>query len=276
MNGLSVVLFLMLGVLLARSRPNAAILSAVFAVCLKLTPCFSDQLLALRRGTALAVVGLLFAGFVLPLFVLENYRYIYGFHATRDIGPIVRALGTIGVSGAHASTVAAVAGWFLPLTIGGAFSVVLLYAQYKLDFTWEDRIGWAAVPFSLLFSLRMLSMRTLFESMVLPDRRRARSLWVFGMGLVDMALRASGVRTLVRDGVWDVCGLVGLFLNLPPLAATDRYGGASSGLGAGFSARAGLAPRARTERRRRRVTARLRCVRFHLGGRQQDRTQAVR
>jgi len=55
-------------------------------------------------------------------------------------------------------------------------------------------------------------MRTLFESMVLPDRRHARSLWVFGMGLVDIALRASGVRTIVRDGVWDVCGLVGLLL----------------------------------------------------------------
>ncbi|HEV8547703.1 MAG TPA: hypothetical protein VGQ57_01725, partial [Polyangiaceae bacterium] len=40
LNGLSVVLFLMLGVTLARARPNAAILSAVFAVCLKLTPVF--------------------------------------------------------------------------------------------------------------------------------------------------------------------------------------------------------------------------------------------
>ena len=213
LNGLLVVLFLMMGVMLARSRPNAAILSAVFAVCLKLTPIFFlTHFLRFRRGTALAAAALLFAGFVLPLFTLENYRYIYGFHATRDIGPLVRALGAFGVSGPNAATLAAAAGWVLPLGLGGAFSLVLLYAQYKLDFTWEDRIGWAAVPFSLLFSLRMLSMRTLFESMVLPDRRHARSLWVFGMGLVDIALRLADVRTIIRDGVWDACGLVGLLL----------------------------------------------------------------
>jgi hypothetical protein len=155
---------------------------------------------------------MLLAGFVLPLFVFENYRYFYGFHATRDIGPMVKALAAVGVSGAHAAGLAAAAGWVLPLVGGGAFSLVLLYAQMKLDFTWEDRIGWAAVPFSLLFSLRMLSMRTLFEAMAIPDRRRTRSLWVFVMGLVDMALRASGVRTIVRDGVWDLFGLLGLFL----------------------------------------------------------------
>ena len=213
LNGLSVVFFLMLGVLLARSRPNAAILSAAFAVCLKLTPVFFlTNFLRFRRATALAAAALLVTGFVLPLFVFENYRYIYGFHATRDIGPIVRALGTLGVSGEHAATLAAVSGWVLPLAVGGTFSLVLLYAQYKLDFTWEDRIGWAAAPFSLLFSLRMLSMRTLFEAMTLPDRRLARSLWIFGMGLVDLGLRLSGVRTIVRDGVWDVCGLLGLFL----------------------------------------------------------------
>lgn len=213
LNGLSVVLFLMIGVMLARTRPSAAILSAVFAVCLKLTPIFFlTNFLRFRRGTALAAGALLLGGFVLPLFVLENYRYIYGFHATRDIGPIVRVLGTVGLDGPNAATLAAAAGWVLPLGVGGAFSLVLLYAQYKLDFTWEDRIGWAAVPFSLLFSLRMLSMRTLFESMALPDRRYARSLWVFGMGLVDIALRASGARTIVRDGVWDVCGLLGLLL----------------------------------------------------------------
>ena len=212
-NGLLVVLFLMLGVLAARARPALAALLGVFAVCLKLTPVFFlTNFLRFRRGAALAAAGILLAGFVLPLFVLENYRYIYGFHAMRDIGPIVKALGSVGVSGGHARTLAAIAGWVLPLAGGGAFSLVLLYAQHKLDFTWEDRIGWAAVPFSLLFSLRMLSMRTLFESMVIPDRRRTRSLWVFVMGLVDMALRASGARTLIHDAVWDLFGLVGMFL----------------------------------------------------------------
>jgi hypothetical protein len=108
--------------------------------------------------------------------------------------------------------VAAALGWVMPLGVGGTFSLVLLYAQYKLDFTWEDRIGWAAVPFSLLFSMRTLSLRTLFESMTLPDRRLLRSFWIFGMGLVDLVLRAAGARTIVRDGVWDVCGLFGMFL----------------------------------------------------------------
>jgi hypothetical protein len=213
LNGLLVVFFLMLGLLLARSRPNAAILSAVFAVCLKLTPVFFlVNFLRFRQRTQLFAAALLVTGFVVPFFALENYRYIYGFHATRDIGPIVRALGALGVGGPRAATLAAVVGWVLPLAVGGAFSLVLLYAQYKLDFTWEDRIGWAAAPFALLFSLRMLSMRTLFEAMVLPDRRHARSLWIFAMGLVDIALRLSGARTVVRDGIWDACGLLGLLL----------------------------------------------------------------
>jgi hypothetical protein len=212
-NGLLVLLFLTLGVMTARLRPALGILSAVFAVCLKLTPVFFlTNFLRFRRGTALAAGALLFAGFVLPLFVFENYRYIYGFHATRDIRPILHALDAVGVHGDHAATLAAVVGWALPLVFGGAFSLVLLYAQLKLDFDWQDRIGWAAVPFSLLFSLRMLSMRTLFEAMAIPDRRSVRSLWVFGMGIIDMLLRASAVPTIVRDGIWDTCGCVGLVL----------------------------------------------------------------
>jgi hypothetical protein len=58
----------------------------------------------------------------------------------------------------------------------------------------------------------MLSMRTLFEAMAIPDARIVRSLWVFGMGLVDMVLRALEVRRMVRDGVWDVFGCLGMFL----------------------------------------------------------------
>ncbi len=212
-NGLLVLLFLTLAVMLARARPAAGILCAVFAVCLKLTPIFFlSNFLRFRRRTALAAGALLVSGFVVPLFVFENYRYIYGFHATRDIRPIVRALEFVGVHGAHSVTLAAVVGWALPLLLGGAFSVVLLYAQLKLDFTWQDRIGWAAVPFSLLFSLRMLSMRTLFEAMAIPDRRQVRSVWLFGMGLIDMLLRVVDIDRTLRDGIWDACGCIGLFL----------------------------------------------------------------
>jgi len=212
-NGLLVVLFLMLGVLLARAKPALGVVMGVLAVCIKLTPVFFlTNFLRFRRATQLVTAALLFAGFVVPLFTLEQYRYIYGFHATRDIAPIVKALAVLGVSGDFASTLAAVLGWVLPLCAAGAFSLVFLYAQHKLDFTWEDRLGWAAVPFSLLFSLRMLSMRTLFEAMVIPDRRVVRSLWVLGMGACDMALRAAGARRMVRDGVWDVVGCVGMLL----------------------------------------------------------------
>jgi hypothetical protein len=164
-----------------------------------------------RRARVVAAL-MLFAGFVLPLFLLENYRYIYGFHATRDIGPIVKALVALGLDTPWTRPLAAALGWVLPLLVGGAFSLVFLYAQLKLKFSWEDRLGWAAVPFSLLFSLRMLSMRTLFEAMAIPDARVARSLWLFGMGLADMALRAFDVRRMVRDGVWDVLGCLGLYL----------------------------------------------------------------
>jgi hypothetical protein len=212
-NGLLVVLCLMLGVLVARAAAALGTLLGVLAVCLKLTPVFF--LTNFFRFDPRARVGaalLLLAGFVLPLYVLENYRYIYGFHATRDIGPIVKALAALGMDTPWTRPLAAALGWVLPLLVGGAFSLVFLYAQLKLKFTWEDRLGWAAVPFSLLFSLRMLSMRTLFEAMAIPDARLVRSLWLFGMGLADMALRALDVRRIVRDGVWDVLGCLGLYL----------------------------------------------------------------
>jgi hypothetical protein len=191
----------------------AAALLGVFAVCLKFTPVFFlTNFLRFKRSAQVLAALLLFAGFVLPLFTLENYRYIYGFHATRDTQPIVALLQALGMNQGPVATVAAVLGWVMPLCLGAAFSLIFLYAQLKLGFTWEDRLGWAAVPFSLLFSLRTLSMRTLFEAMALPDRRVWRSLWVFGMGLADMALRASGARRMVRDGVWDVLGLLGMLL----------------------------------------------------------------
>lgn len=212
-NGLLVALCLMLGVFVARAKPALGAMLGVLAVCLKLTPVFFlTNFPRFRRPVALAAAGMLALGFVLPLFVFENYRYIYGFHATRDIGPIVAGLSALGITSGPITSIAAAAGWALPLTIGGAFSLMLLYAQHKLDFTWEDRIGWAAVPFSLVFSLRMLAMRTLFEAMVIPDRRVTRSLWIFGMGLVDMGLRLAGAHVIVRDGVWDFCGCLGLLL----------------------------------------------------------------
>jgi hypothetical protein len=212
-NGLLVVLCLMLGVLVARAKPLLGTLLGVFAVCLKLTPVFFlTNFLRFDRRARVVAALLLFAGFLLPLFLLENYRYIYGFHATRDIGPIVKALVALGMDTPWTRPLAAALGWVLPLLVGGAFSLVFLYAQLKLKFSWEDRLGWAAVPFSLLFSLRMLSMRTLFEAMAIPDARVARSLWLFGMGLADMALRALDVRRMVRDGVWDVLGCLGLYL----------------------------------------------------------------
>jgi hypothetical protein len=212
-NGLLVVLCLMLGVFVARAKPVLGVLLGVFAVCLKLTPVFFlTNFLRFRRSAQLVAAVLLSAGFVLPFFVLENYRYIYGFHATRDIGPIVKALVALGLDGPFTSQLAAILGWVLPLALGLLFSLVFLYAQLKLKFSWEDRIGWAAVPFSLLFSLRMLSMRTLFEAMAIPDARIVRSLWIFGMGLADMALRALDVRRALRDGVWDVLGILGMLL----------------------------------------------------------------
>jgi hypothetical protein len=212
-NGLLVVLCLMLGVFVARAKPLLGTLLGVFAICLKLTPVFFlSNFLRFRRSVQVLAALMLFAGFVLPLFLLENYRYIYGFHATRDIGPIVKLLVALGLHGAWTTGLAAALGWILPLALAASFSLVFLYAQVKLDFSWEDRIGWAAVPFSLLFSLRMLSMRTLFEAMAIPDARIVRSLWVFGMGLVDMVLRALEVRRMVRDGVWDVFGCLGMFL----------------------------------------------------------------
>jgi hypothetical protein len=212
-NGLLVVLCLMLGVFVARAKPVLGTLLGVFATCLKLTPVFFlTNFLRFRRRAQVLAALMLFAGFVLPFFLLENYRYIYGFHATRDIGPIVTLLSGLGLDGPFTTGLAAALGWILPLALAAAFSLVFLYAQLKLDFSWEDRIGWAAVPFSLLFSLRMLSMRTLFEAMAIPDARVVRSLWVFGMGLVDMALRALEVRRMVRDGVWDVFGCLGMLL----------------------------------------------------------------
>src|SRR5205823_15121309 len=64
------------------------------------------------------------------------------------------------------------------------FTAVLTYADARLTFDMEDRVGWAAVPFGLLLAISLNAPRHLFLALLLPDKRAARTL----AGTVGMAV----------------------------------------------------------------------------------------
>jgi hypothetical protein len=109
----------------------------------------------MRRRDAVLYVGILAAGFILPYFVWENYLYIFGYSAT--------------LKGDWKSGAEAVAG-VIP------FALVLRYVETRLQFDWEDRVGWGLVPVSLLLALKMNVARHLLIVLLVPDKRGIRNI----------------------------------------------------------------------------------------------------
>jgi hypothetical protein len=126
------------------------------ATAMKLSPLYylvNLGLMTVRDRVVVLVVVL--AGLVLPYFVWENYLYIfqYGAELKGDWDNAAAALAVV-----------------IP------FSIVLRYVETRLDFDWEDRIGWGLVPFALLLALKMNVARHLLVVLLVPDKRGARNV----------------------------------------------------------------------------------------------------
>jgi hypothetical protein len=109
----------------------------------------------MRRGTAMSFAGILFAGFVLPYFIWENYLTIFTFHDQ--------------VKGNMYDTVAAV-------LLVVPFTIVLWYVEARLRFDIEDRIGWSLVPFAIFIGIKMRVARHLLIVLLVPDKRGPRNI----------------------------------------------------------------------------------------------------
>ncbi len=126
------------------------------AITMKLSPAaYAWQILTMRRGTAMIFAAILFAGFVLPYFIWDNYLTIFTFHGQ--------------VKGNVYDTIAAVA-----LVV--PFTIVLWYVEMRLGFDMEDRIGWSLVPFAMFVGIKMRVARHLLIVLLVPDKRGPRNI----------------------------------------------------------------------------------------------------
>ena len=135
---------------------QASHLLMALAITMKLSPvAYAWQMLTMRRGTAMIFAAILFAGFVLPYFIWDNYLTIFTFHDQ--------------VKGNIYDTVAAVA-----LVV--PFTIVLWYVETRLGFDMEDRIGWSLVPFAMFVGIKMRVARHLLIVLLVPDKRGPRNI----------------------------------------------------------------------------------------------------
>jgi hypothetical protein len=126
------------------------------AISMKLSPLYYvKNVLLMKRWVAAVFMAILFAGFVLPYFIWDNYLYIYGFHDQ--------------IKGNVYDTLAAI-------ILVVLFSVVLSYVETRLDFDQEDRVGWALVPFALFLAIKMRVARHLLIVLLVPDKRGPRNI----------------------------------------------------------------------------------------------------
>ena len=78
---LAMLVVVMIALVLARSRREASHLLMALAITMKLSPAaYAREMLTMRRGTAMIFAAILFAGFVLPYFIWDNYLTIFTFH----------------------------------------------------------------------------------------------------------------------------------------------------------------------------------------------------
>jgi hypothetical protein len=118
------------------------------------------------RAMAAVVLGIVAAGLVLPIFLWENYLYIFGFHDA--------------LKGGTAETVAAV-------VVSIPFALALWYVEVRIGFDMEDRVGWGLVPFALFLGLKMNAARHLVLVLLVPDKRGVRNV-AAAVGLAVPAL----------------------------------------------------------------------------------------
>jgi hypothetical protein len=152
-----VVLTVLIAALYLARRGHAASHALVaLATAMKLSPLYYlANLGRMRRRDAGLYVGIVATGFILPYFIWENYLYIFKYSAE--------------LKGDWDNAAAA-------LIVVMPFAVVLRYVETRLQFDWEDRIGWGLVPFSLLLALKMNVARHLLIVLLVPDKRGIRNV----------------------------------------------------------------------------------------------------
>jgi hypothetical protein len=164
---LAMLVVVMIALVLARSRRESSHILMALAITMKLSPAaYVRQILTMRRGTAMIFAAILFAGFVIPYFIWENYLYIFAFHDQ--------------LKGNIYDTAAAV-------ILVVPFTIVLWYVETRLGFDMEDRIGWALVPFAMLVGIKMRVARHLLIVLLVPDKRGPRNI-VASIGLALYAV----------------------------------------------------------------------------------------
>ena len=153
---LVVLTVLMAALHLARRSHPASHALVALATTMKLVPLYYlANLGTMRRRDAAVYIAILLAGFVLPYFVWENYLYIFRYSAE--------------LKGDWDNAAAA-------LLVVAPFALVLRYVETRLQFDWEDRVGWGLVPFALLLALKMNVARHLLIVLLIPDKRGIRTI----------------------------------------------------------------------------------------------------
>lgn len=187
---------------LARARRSPAHLLMALAIVMKLTPLYyAKNVFGMRRRTAVIFAAMLVAGLALPMFIWDNYLYIFAFHETLkgDWLGLVAALG-----------------------YGIPFSAVLWYVETRLGFDWEDRVGWGMVPVAMMVGMKMNVPRHLLLALLLPDKRGLRNAAV----AVALGLQAL-LPGLIRFG--SVLSILTAFLVFILIYYLSRVGWATVG-----------------------------------------------
>ena len=163
---LAMLVVIVIALVLARARREASHILMALAITMKLSPAaYARQILTMQPGMAMIFVGILFAGFVVPYFIWDNYLYIWTFHDQ--------------IKGNIYDTVAAV-------VLVVPFTTVLWYVETRLGFDMEDRIGWSLVPFAMFVGIKMRVARHLLIVLLVPDKRGLRNI-VASIGLALFA-----------------------------------------------------------------------------------------
>jgi hypothetical protein len=164
---LAMLVVVMVALVLARSRRQASHLLMALATTMKLSPAaYAREMLTMRRGTAILFAAILFAGFVLPYFIWDNYLSIFTFHDQ--------------IKGNIYDTIAAV-------LLVVPFTLMLWYVETRLGFDMEDRIGWSLVPFAIFIGIKMRVARHLLIVLLVPDKRGPRNI----AAAIGLALHAA-------------------------------------------------------------------------------------
>lgn len=154
---LAMLACVMAALLLARFRLAGAPVLMAVATTMKLLPLYyAKQVLRMRPLTGWAFTIILAAGLLLPAVLWADYTEIYQFANAR------KGNDWLDIAGA--------------MLIVVPFTLSLWYAEEKLRFEEEERVGWGLVPFAMLVALLTNSGRHLLLALLVPDRNAGRNV----------------------------------------------------------------------------------------------------